>query len=184
MPFLALNGQRASALAHYEAFKKILIEELSAKPSLETERLYEDILVGKIGYASEAEANLEAANPYKGLRAFQEADAADFYGRQALVERLLGCFTHAEDALSDHGESRFLAVVGPSGRVKLIIGLLAAFYDRPLVHPGLGGLMQSRTEVVLPMMAEELSSAIQKPSEKVGVVFEEGLVACIVAEGG
>lgn len=28
------------------------------------------------------------ANPYKGLRAFDEADAADFFGRTALVERL------------------------------------------------------------------------------------------------
>ncbi|NOZ30099.1 MAG: protein kinase, partial [Chloroflexi bacterium] len=34
-------------------------------------------------------APLEMVNPYKGLRAFEEADAADFFGREALVERLL-----------------------------------------------------------------------------------------------
>ena len=28
-------------------------------------------------------------NPYKGLRAFGEADAADFFGRAALTQRLL-----------------------------------------------------------------------------------------------
>jgi hypothetical protein len=27
-------------------------------------------------------------NPYKGLRAFQETDAPDFFGREALTERL------------------------------------------------------------------------------------------------
>jgi serine/threonine protein kinase len=48
------------------------------------------------------------ANPYKGLRAFDEADALDFFGREALVERLLN---HMKKA-------RFLAVVGPSGSGK------------------------------------------------------------------
>lgn len=48
-------------------------------------------------------------NPYKGLHAFQENDAADFFGRDELVERLL-------DRLSEVGPmTRFLALVGPSG---------------------------------------------------------------------
>ncbi|WP_420643885.1 protein kinase domain-containing protein [Candidatus Leptofilum sp.] len=50
----------------------------------------------------------EISNPYKGLRAFQEADAADFYGRDSIVAQLT---THL-------AESRFLAVVGPSGSGK------------------------------------------------------------------
>ncbi|MBI5670189.1 MAG: protein kinase [Chloroflexi bacterium] len=51
-------------------------------------------------------------NPYKGLRAFEEADAADFFGRGATVERLV-------KRLSETGvERRFLAVVGPSGSGK------------------------------------------------------------------
>jgi len=54
----------------------------------------------------------ELANPYKGLRAFQEADAADFFGRAALTEQLLGRL-----AANDDG-ARFLAVVGPSGSGK------------------------------------------------------------------
>ena len=49
-----------------------------------------------------------AANPYKGLRAFEEGDAPDFHGRDALIEQLV-------DRLS---ETRFLAVVGPSGSGK------------------------------------------------------------------
>jgi serine/threonine protein kinase/WD40 repeat protein len=55
---------------------------------------------------------LDAENPYKGLRAFQEADEADFFGRAALVEGLLNRLSQGSA-----GE-RFLAVVGPSGSGK------------------------------------------------------------------
>jgi WD40 repeat protein/DNA-binding SARP family transcriptional activator len=55
---------------------------------------------------------VEARNPYKGLRPFLEADAADFFGRESLTERLVA-------GLGEVGEaSRFLAVVGPSGSGK------------------------------------------------------------------
>ena len=51
-------------------------------------------------------------NPYKGLRAFGEGDAQDFYGREALTQQLLV-------RLGEGGElARFLAVVGPSGSGK------------------------------------------------------------------
>ncbi len=46
-----------------------------------------------------------AENPYKGLQAFGESDADDFYGREALVGELAA-------AVGDH---RLVAVVGPSG---------------------------------------------------------------------
>lgn len=46
-----------------------------------------------------------ARNPYKGLRAFAESDAEDFYGRTAEVDKLI-------DVLSG---SRLVAAVGPSG---------------------------------------------------------------------
>lgn len=47
-------------------------------------------------------------NPYKGLRPFEEGDAPDFFGREALIVQLV-------ERLS---ETRFLAVVGPSGSGK------------------------------------------------------------------
>ena len=47
-------------------------------------------------------------NPYKGLQAFQEADADDFFGREALISQIVN---HLAD-------ERFLAVVGPSGSGK------------------------------------------------------------------
>jgi serine/threonine protein kinase/WD40 repeat protein/DNA-binding SARP family transcriptional activator len=51
-------------------------------------------------------------NPYKGLRAFLEADAADFFGRESLTTRLIHRLEEDVEA------SRFLAVVGPSGSGK------------------------------------------------------------------
>jgi DNA-binding SARP family transcriptional activator/ABC-type glycerol-3-phosphate transport system substrate-binding protein len=54
----------------------------------------------------------EIRNPYKGLRAFLEADAADFFGRETLVRRL------AERLAEPGTRSRFLCVVGPSGSGK------------------------------------------------------------------
>ena len=53
-----------------------------------------------------------ADNPYKGLRAFGEADAHDFFGREALIQQLLIRMGEGGDL------SRFLAVVGPSGSGK------------------------------------------------------------------
>jgi len=54
----------------------------------------------------------ETRNPYKGLRPFLEADALDFFGREAFIGRLLERLTNADRS------SRFIAVVGPSGSGK------------------------------------------------------------------
>ncbi len=66
---------------------------------------------------------VEPENPYKGLRAFEEADAADFFGREKLVAALL-------QRLTEPGaDARFLALVGPSGSGKSSLvnaGLLPA----------------------------------------------------------
>jgi WD40 repeat protein/serine/threonine protein kinase/DNA-binding SARP family transcriptional activator len=57
-------------------------------------------------------ARVPIYNPYKGLRPFQEADSADFFGRESLVDQLVSRL--AEDG----PDARFLAVVGPSGSGK------------------------------------------------------------------
>ncbi len=64
-------------------------------------------------------------NPYLGLRPFQEADAANFFGRDDLVYTLI-------EQLRD---GRFLAVVGPSGSGKSSVvkaGLIPALRDGAL----------------------------------------------------
>lgn len=67
------------------------------------------------------ESGLEPYNPYKGLRPFQEMDADDFFGRDALVDRLISRLSVANPAHGANleGENgRFLTVVGPSGSGK------------------------------------------------------------------
>ena len=51
-------------------------------------------------------------NPYKGLRAFDEADASDFFGRTRLVDRLV------DRLRGDDVDGRLVTVVGPSGSGK------------------------------------------------------------------
>ncbi len=55
---------------------------------------------------------VDIENPYKGLQAFEEVDAANFFGREALVDHLLARLREQQD-----GE-HFLAVIGPSGSGK------------------------------------------------------------------
>ena len=50
----------------------------------------------------------DVRNPYKGLQAFQETDADDFFGRDELIDGML----------AELDKSRLLAVVGPSGSGK------------------------------------------------------------------
>jgi len=62
--------------------------------------------------AYEEETDLELGNPFKGLRAFNESDAENFFGRETLIQQLLARLGEGGDL------SRFLAVVGPSGSGK------------------------------------------------------------------
>ena len=63
-----------------------------------------DVLAASTGQDSD----VERRNPYKGLRAFQEPDAVDFHGRDALIEELV-------EAVS---RGRMVTVVGASGSGK------------------------------------------------------------------
>ena len=54
----------------------------------------------------------ELVNPFKALRAFREADASEFYGRDRLVARFIEVLAQPSSA------GRLLAVVGPSGSGK------------------------------------------------------------------
>jgi WD40 repeat protein/serine/threonine protein kinase/DNA-binding XRE family transcriptional regulator len=95
-----------------------------------------------------------ADNPYKGLRAFGEGDAQDFFGREALTTQLLV-------RLSEGGDlARFLAVIGPSGSGKSSVveaGLIPALRR--------GGLPGSENWFIVPMLPgphplEELEAAL------------------------
>lgn len=72
-------------------------------------------------------------NPYRGLRAFQAQDAAEFFGRKELTVRLLSALAHCRATRVP------LVVVGPSGSGKsslLRAGLLPAIESSVLMTPG------------------------------------------------
>lgn len=83
--------------------------EMTTKLSAPTPR---NITVPLGGQTMIVDIPVEPTNPYKGLQAFQEADAPDFFGRQALIDHLIERLHQS----SEH--FRFLAVVGPSGSGK------------------------------------------------------------------
>jgi WD40 repeat protein len=102
----------------------------------------------------EEETDIDVPNPFKGLRAFGEADADDFFGRETLVQQLLA-------RLGEGGElSRFLAVIGPSGSGKSSVvraGLIPALRR--------GGLPGSENWFIVDMLPgrhpfEELEAAL------------------------
>jgi WD40 repeat protein/DNA-binding CsgD family transcriptional regulator/tRNA A-37 threonylcarbamoyl transferase component Bud32 len=118
----------AEGLSHGEIAQKLVL-------AVTTVKWYAQEIYGKLGVSSRRQAVvvgqrlglLEGAaerrdialpdwmvghNPYKGLAAFQQADAPDFFGRETLVEQLV---SRLQDT---NGLARFLAVVGPSGSGK------------------------------------------------------------------
>jgi WD40 repeat protein/DNA-binding SARP family transcriptional activator len=294
MRTLALQGERAAALAQFERCRQILRAELGVEPADETLALATALRAGGMPGAAELVAR-PAVNPYKGLRAFNETDAGDFFGREDLVAQLLA---HLRGPAP---QSSFLAVVGPSGsgkssvvragvlpllrrngmpgfphvriatltpgaapldelaatvqralpapvkeaaalvrtdpavaapqiaqllpahtalvlvidqfeelftlthdaqlraqvldllcalvadpaaHVRVIVTLRADFYDRPLLHPGLGALLRRATLLVLPLSPAELVRAIVQPARQAGVTLHDDLVAAIVQDVG
>ncbi len=100
-----------------------------------------------------------------------------------VVDQFEEVFTLVED---EETRQRFLdllrvAVSDTRSRVRVIITLRADYYDRPLHYPEFGELIRSRMETILPLTAKGLERAIRGPSERVGVIFEQGLVEQIVS---
>ena len=111
------SGRQAEAVDVYHATRRALVDELGIEPSEALRDLAGRILRHdpSLAFAREtATAPVAPAvaapvrNPYKGLRAFDEADARDFFGREDLAGQLVERLR----------ESRFVAVVGPSGSGK------------------------------------------------------------------
>jgi WD40 repeat protein/class 3 adenylate cyclase len=108
---------------------------------------------------------VETRNPYKGLRAFSEDDAEDFFGREVLAEHLVERLTG----------TRFLAVVGPSGSGKSSVvraGLLPRLRQ--------GALPGSERWTVIEMLPgayplEELEAALLRGADSAPAVLLEQL---------
>ncbi|HEX5014997.1 MAG TPA: BTAD domain-containing putative transcriptional regulator [Candidatus Limnocylindrales bacterium] len=106
------TGRHPEALRTYQHLRTLLNEELGLEPSPPLQRLQERILLHDPALMppdAAATAAAAARNPYKGLHAFGERDAPDFFGREDLVTKLLR-------SLRDDGN--LVALVGPSGSGK------------------------------------------------------------------
>ena len=79
---------------------------------------------------------------------------------------------------SSPGSLALAATTRPTQRRAVVVTLRADFFDRPLAAPRRSGRSSPRTPfAVTPMTAAELHEAIVAPAERVGVVFEPGLVS-------
>ncbi|HJU81427.1 MAG TPA: BMP family ABC transporter substrate-binding protein [Acidimicrobiia bacterium] len=107
------SGRQAEALRSYREFRDVLFDEMGVEPSSYLTQLEEQILLQDPALAPErwvrVTSDAPARNPYKGLGAFDEIDAADFFGRDKLVSEMV-------DALAN--DSRLVVLVGPSGSGK------------------------------------------------------------------
>jgi hypothetical protein len=102
-------GRHAEALRTFQRLRALLRDELGLEPSPPLQRLQERILLHDPTLLPGARVATDAVrtrNPYKGLRAFGEPDAPDFFGRDALVDRLLAAIREG---------ARLITLVGPSG---------------------------------------------------------------------
>ena len=136
-------GRPAEAIRTYVAFEALLSDELGVEPSRTLRHLAERILVHDPSLDTpDAQCRTPSSrlrNPYKGLRAFREQDADDYFGRNVLVDELLG-------ALADG--SRLVTLVGPSGSGKSSVidaGLIPALRGGRL--PVSGGLVVRRLRI-------------------------------------
>jgi WD40 repeat protein/DNA-binding SARP family transcriptional activator len=108
-------------------------------------------------------------NPYKGLRPFTEADAADFFGRSELVRRIVARLGER------HPGARFLAVVGPSGGGKSSVvraGLVPAI-RRGAVGDGQDWYVGEMFPGAHPI--EELETALLRTAVRPVPALREGL---------
>ncbi|WP_066371894.1 nSTAND1 domain-containing NTPase [Herbidospora mongoliensis] len=121
------SGRPAEALESFHEARQALDRELGVEPGLGLRRLHEAMLRG-----DEELIPLPADSgecPYRGLAAFQAADADWFFGREALRDRLV----ELADRLP------LVAVFGASGSGKsslLRAGLVGVRPDSVLITPG------------------------------------------------
>ncbi|MCB0037480.1 MAG: protein kinase, partial [Anaerolineales bacterium] len=121
------------------------------------------------------------------LRAVQRVLPADEKTELVMViDQFEELFTLVEDeAVRTHFlESLVTAVLDSRSRLRVIITMRADFTDRPLNYVDFGEMMRRRTAFILPLTPDELTQAITRPVEQLGLQMEPRLVSTITAEVG
>ena len=100
-----------------------------------------------------------------------------------VIDQFEELFTLVDDEQRDAFLRGLIALAtDPRGRCRVLVTLRADFYDRPLMHPEFGRLMTGHVVDVMPLAADELEAAALGPASRVGVTFERGLLAALIAE--
>ena len=169
------SGRQAEALRAFQRCRQVLAEELGIEPSVPLQQLEERILQQDPGLdpttPPPAEEGGEAfeplRNPYKGLRAFTETDAPDFFGREAMVTDLVRRIESGE---------RFLALVGPSGSGKssvALAGVVPAVQPKRLVAqmtPGLHPFAQLESALARVSPDRSRPVSLQAPHDRLSLL--------------
>jgi dipeptidyl aminopeptidase/acylaminoacyl peptidase len=169
--------QRATAKRPEERYENVMVLASDLRKALITAPASTAISPEKIIRLAEELIStqvpgLPLRNPYKGLQAFQEVDADDFYGREALVDDLMA-------RLAEPGDySRLLVVVGPSGSGKSSVvraGVVPALRMGKLVgspHPFLTDMIPGAEPVT--QLAVALERVATVPADQIQQELEKG----------
>ncbi|MFL5951769.1 MAG: BTAD domain-containing putative transcriptional regulator [Gaiellaceae bacterium] len=174
MMALYWSGRQAEGLDVYQQTRTLLSDELGLEPGSELQELQRAILVQDpmltpaVAEEARRAETFRDICPFKGLAPFEAEDAEFFFGRERLVDELLGRLE----------EVPFLALVGASGSGKsslLRAGLLPALdRDHVLVRPGEPQPFGSTASVFAVDQLEELFAP--ELTEEQRAAFVTGLV--------
>jgi DNA-binding SARP family transcriptional activator/WD40 repeat protein len=121
------------------------------------------------------------------MRELRRAASAFFDDRRRVVlavDQFEETFTACRD---EHERDAFVAAVvraaqDPDGRSVVVLALRADFYARCAAYPQLAALLGANHVLVGPMSRDELSRAITRPAERVGLRVEADLEDALVAD--
>jgi DNA-binding SARP family transcriptional activator/WD40 repeat protein len=100
-----------------------------------------------------------------------------------VIDQLEELFTANDAATADCFLAALsVAVDDPSSPLRLVATIRADHYDRPLRHPSFARIVKNTAVEVTPLAADELVEAITGPAHRVGVAFEPGVVAQMIAD--
>ncbi len=156
MRLLALSGRRSEALMQYETCRRLLAEELGAEPSMETNRLYEEIHTGALKAYVVATQDLSNSGPPPAT--WVNAQGPPSNPRQLFVareEELAHLDSWLNQALTGQGRVGF--VVGGSGSGKTVLlrefaRLAVNAHPELVVAHGAGGAHAGIADPFLPFL--------------------------------
>ena len=105
-------------------------------------------------------------------------------GLVLIVDQFEECSTRASVSERDDFLAALANVGAPdaSTAVRVVVAVRADFYGRPLQHAAVGAIVSEHSFPLPPMSPAELEDAIVLPATRAGVVFDEGVVAALVAD--